>query len=109
MVTVDLRLDFRDVEIRVLDPLAPFQDEGRADQFRGRGRGLEVGLDLRSQRRLRKVQRFIQHDERFRHLALVAGQDLSQQRVGQAKHVLGKINPVTETDGNTALDPGHRD
>ena len=108
MVTIDLGLDLRDVEIRVLDPFPSFQNQRGTNQLDRGGMFAEPGLDLVHQRGLGLMQGFVHHHQRFRSRLVSRREHVLEQRVAKAEDVLGEVHPVRELGGDDALNRRHR-
>ena len=65
VVTVDVRLDFRNVKIRILEPLASLQNDGRGGQLGARPKRREMRFNAVGKIRLRGGQPFVHHHQNF--------------------------------------------
>src|SRR3954471_7182259 len=107
VITIDMRLNIRNMKIRVLGPLAPFEDHRRADQQKSRT-VTEIAFDFAGELRLRVFERLIDDHEDFRnHGSIAIEHHIAEQRIARAKHIARKIDPMPETDLYSALDTGH--
>ena len=109
VITINVRMNFRDMEVRVLGALAALNDKGRTDQSQQARKSGEVAFDVPRQRRLRPGQRFIEHHKHLvLFLALAVGQHLFERQVCRVKDASREQDAVTIADLNCALNNGHR-
>src|SRR5258705_6843975 len=107
VITVDMRLNIRNMKIGVLGPLAPFEDHGRTDQQKPRTVA-EITFDFAGELRLGPIEGLIDDHQDFRHHRSIAIEHhIAEQRIARAKHIARKIDPMPETDLYSALDTGH--
>jgi hypothetical protein len=109
MEAIDLRMDFRDVKIRVLGPLAAFNNNRRAHEPQPTVMGCEITFNLPRQSGLRMGQRLVKDDQNFRREARgVFIQNVFQHHVCPVENVLSEKNPQAIAHLNGALDRRHR-
>ena len=108
MITVDLRMDFRDVEIGILGAFPTFNDHRRANQLEIGGIGRKISLDLPRQIRLRLGQRFVQHYQCFMGKLAIGGlQHIFQNGVERFEDMLREMHPELVTDLDRTLNQRH--
>jgi hypothetical protein len=108
METIDLRMDFGDVKIRILRALASFDDDRRANEMEF-GMGGEILFDVADEERLRMRKSFIDYDDGFVARARGAGaHDVMQQRIIEGEHAIGEVHLVAIAHLYVSLDTGHR-
>ena len=99
MMAIDPRMNFRDVEIRILRPLAALNNKRRTDQIEAIAMLREVSFDLRRQARLGLGERLIHHHQGFmNHLRLIIDENFFQHRIGGTENVLSEMHSQSVTD-----------
>src|ERR1051325_6038269 len=107
MVTVDMRLDIRDVKIGVFDPFPAFQNHWRADQF-DPGDVAKISFNPGGQIRLCGVQGLVEHYQNLGGQPLTFGPErLTQQRIVPAKDVSREKDAVGKSNMDGTLNTGH--
>jgi hypothetical protein len=109
MVAINMRVDFRDVEIGIFGSLAAFYDEWRTHQREAIIMRFEIGLDAPGEIGLGVGKGLIEDDQSFvRKLALIGMQGIFQNQVDGIENALREVNPQFVVDLNRSLDLGHK-
>ena len=108
VMLLDLRLDFGNVEVGILGPLAAFEDERRADQFQVRRMKREIRLDVRQQAWLALGQGFIHHHQRLGHsIGFLGPEHLMEQRILRRKDAAREMHAMAVAHLNVPFNVGH--
>jgi hypothetical protein len=100
VVTVDVRMNFRDVKIGILGALTAFDHERAADQLQSIRVGGEVVFDLAGQSGLSLREGFVEDQEDFFRLPRFTGQRLFENEISGFEDVFGKVHTEVVADLN---------
>src|SRR5260221_12534084 len=93
MITIDMRMDFRNVKVRIFGSLAAFQHHWRANQLNSIRARREVSIDLLEQTGSGLGQRFIDNHQDFAGaIRRIASEDVAEHHVFWSEYVVGKMH-----------------